>query len=205
MGGQIRRSKKVIEILDTFKPNLIIESGTFIGSTTPILAMISNVPVITIELNKRLALRNRKNFARMYPVLEIEQKIGSSEVEFRQLLTGVDQSRRVFAYLDAHWFDYLPVTDELVSLVQWGGEFIALIDDFENPYDPGYGFDRYKNGNSIGSHLIPRNLGLRVFVPAIDSAREGICKRGTAYVFSKGVLGEETTLLINDLKEVLID
>ena len=62
MGGQARRSKKIVEIFDDFKPDLIIETGTFIGSTTPILAMISGVPVVTIEFDKRLALRTEKNF-----------------------------------------------------------------------------------------------------------------------------------------------
>ncbi len=204
MGGQARRSKKILEIIDNFKPDLIIETGTFIGSTTPILAIISGVPVVTIEFDKRLALRNKKNFKRLYPALEIEQIIGSSEKELRLYLLGVEKSRKVFAYLDAHWFDYLPVTDELISLVQWGGEFIALIDDFENPYDSGYGFDQYKNGNTIGMHLIPRNLGLRCFVPAIDSAKEGVNKRGTAYVFSKTVLNKENELIVNELREVNI-
>lgn len=204
MGGQARRSKKIVEIFDDFKPDLIIETGTFIGSTTPILAMISGVPVVTIEFDKRLALRNKKNFKRLYPALEIEQIIGSSEKELRTYLTTVDQSRKVFAYLDAHWFDYLPVTDELIGLVQWGGDFIALIDDFENPYDSGYGFDQYKNGNRIGVHLIPQNLGLRCFVPATDSAKEGVCKRGTAYVFSKMALSKDSELILNELREVHI-
>jgi len=202
MGGQARRTKKVIEIFDKFNPGLIIETGTFIGSTTPVLGILSGVPVVTIELDKRLALRNQKTFTRLYPDLSITQKFGSSEKQIIEVLERISPEVKIFAYLDAHWFDYLPVTDELFALANWGGDFIALIDDFENPYDPNYGFDEYRNGNKIGKHLIPKNLGLRCFVPSMAANLEGVCRRGTAYVFSKSAVNSQTNLLLNDLLEV---
>jgi hypothetical protein len=202
MGGQARRTSKVIELLDEFKPEIIIETGTFIGSTTPLLANLFEAPVFTIELNERLANRNKKYFAKLYPNLRITQIIGSSEIEIRKLLGELQSKTRIFAYLDAHWFDYLPVTEEIKALVHWGGDFIALIDDFQNEFDSGYGFDEYVSGKYIGKHLIPDDCGLRVFVPAIKAEREGLSRRGTAYIFSKNLFSKYPSLNMSNLIEI---
>ena len=201
MGGQARRVKKVIELMDEFNPDLIIETGTFIGTTTPLLATLFEKPVITIELNARLAKRNRLMFSKLHPSLEITQVIGNSDTELSAILKQMDKGVKLFAYLDAHWFDYLPTTKELESLAKWGGDFIALIDDFKNDYDSGYGFDEYKSGQHIGKHLIPVGLGLRLFVPAVKSSKEGLGKRGTAYVLSKDLV-EKYEFDLSDLKEI---
>ena len=205
MGGQARRIKKVIELLDEFKPMVIIETGTFIGSTTPLLATLFDVPVFTIEVQERLARRNQKTFSKLFPDLNITQLVGSSELEMKKILEIQPNSSKIFAYLDAHWFDYLPATDELNQLVNWGGEFIALIDDFQNIFDPGYGFDEYRSGQYIGSHLIPKDKGLRVYVPRISSKKEGLARRGTAYIFSKNLLIKYPNLDVSDLVEIKLN
>ena len=51
------------------------------------------------------------------------------------------------AYLDAHWENFLPTTQEINDLIEWGGTFIAIVDDFQVPGFPEYGFDMY--GESI--------------------------------------------------------
>ena len=203
MGGQARRVKKVIELIDVFGPDLIIETGTFIGSTTPLLATLFDAPVITIELNERLAKRNKLLFSRLYPSLNINQIVGNSTIELTNILTTTSSNKKIFVYLDAHWFDYLPTTDELNALIAWGGEFIALIDDFKNEFDSGYGFDEYRNGLHVGKDLIPKNSGLHVFVPKINSKKEGLGRRGTAYVFSKHVISKHPDLLLDDLIKIV--
>ena len=203
MGGQVRRVKKIIELLDEFHPNLIIETGTFIGSTTPLLATLFDAPVITIEINGRLAKRNTALFSKLYPDLKISQVIGNSSIELKKILQKISLEQKIFVYLDAHWFDYLPTKDELELLISWGGDFIALIDDFENEFDSGYGYDEYRSGFHIGKDLIPENSGLQVFVPEISSKREGGARRGTAYVFSKEVLLKHPQLLIKDLRKIV--
>lgn len=188
MGGQARRTKKIIELLDDFRPDLIIETGTFVGSTSPLLANLFDAPVITIELNPRLAARNRLMFKKLYSNLRIEQVTGNSDTELTRILQGFDQNLKLFAYLDAHWFDYLPTSNELGSLIKWGGDFIALIDDFKNDLHPGYGFDEYRTGVFVGKQLLPKGNGLRLFVPSVDPKREGLGRRGTAYVLSSKLL-----------------
>jgi hypothetical protein len=203
MGGQARRVKKVIELVDVFSPDYIIETGTFIGSTTPLLATLFDAPVITIELNERLAKRNKLLFSRLYPSLNINQIVGNSSIELTNILNTISSDKKIFVYLDAHWFDYLPTTDELNTLVAWGGEFIALIDDFKNEFDSGYGFDEYRSGLHIGKDLIPKNSGLHVFVPKISSKKEGLARRGTAYVFSKHVISKHPDLFYEDLIKIV--
>ena len=204
MGGQARRSKKIIELLDEFQPELIVETGTFIGSTTPLLANLFDAPVITIELNSRLAARNKVLFSSLYPYLDITQIIGNSDTELSKILKDLDPGTKLFTYLDAHWFDYLPTANELKTLVEWGGDFIALIDDFKNDLCPGYGYDEYVNGNYVGKHLIPTGAGLRLFVPSVNPDKEGIRKRGTGYVLSSNLLIKYPNLNLSDLFEIEI-
>jgi hypothetical protein len=202
MGGQARRSKKIIELLDEFQPDLIIETGTFIGSTTPLLANLFQTPVITIELNARLAARNRVMFERLHSNLSIRQVTGNSDTELAKILEDLSQKTRLFTYLDAHWFDYLPTTNELNELIKWGGDFIALIDDFKNDLFPEYGFDEYSSGLFIGKQLLPKGAGLKLYVPATDALREGLARRGTGYVFSKDFISNYQNLNLKDLVEI---
>jgi len=205
MGGQARRTKKIIELLDGFQPDLIIETGTFVGSTSPLLANLFDAPVITIELNPRLAARNRLMFKKLHSNLKIEQVTGNSDTELIRILSKFDQNLKLFAYLDAHWFDYLPTTNEISALVNWGGDFIALIDDFKNDIHPGYGFDEYRTGTFIGKQLLPKNCGLRLFVPSIDPKKEGLGRRGTAYVLSNNLLSRYPDLDLDGLIEIKLE
>jgi len=205
MGGQARRTKKVIELLDNFRPDLIVETGTFVGSTTPLLANLFDAPVITIELNPRLAARNKLTFKKLYSNLNIRQIIGNSDTELTHILKEFDPKLKLFAYLDAHWFDYLPTTNELQELINWGGDFIALIDDFKNDIHPGYGFDEYRTGIFIGKELLPKGSGLRLFVPSVVPNKEGLGRRGTAYVFSNNLLSKYSNLDLNGLIEIELE
>jgi hypothetical protein len=202
MGGQARRIKKVIELCDEFQPSLVIETGTFVGSTSPLLANLFSSPVITIELNPRLASRNKMMFEYLYPGLNISQVTGNSDTELTRILEQRDLNEKIFAYLDAHWFDYLPTTNELKALVEWGGDFIALVDDFKNDLHPGYGWDQYTSGTFIGKHLLPKGAGLRLFVPSLDPEKEGLARRGTAYIFSNNVFSKFPNLNLNQLIEL---
>jgi hypothetical protein len=134
--------------------------------------------------------------------LALKQVTGNSDTELTKILDDTNQSSRLFAYLDAHWFDYLPTANELNALVSWGGDFIALIDDFKNDLFPEYGFDEYSSGLIIGKHLLPKGAGLRLYVSTIDPKREGLARRGTAYIFSKDLLSRHPNLNLGDLAEI---
>ena len=49
------------------------------------------------------------------------------------------------AYLDAHWEREIPTRNEPVELANWGGNWVAIIDDFKIPEGLSYGFDQYED------------------------------------------------------------
>jgi hypothetical protein len=201
LGGQARRIAKIVNLVDSFKPSLIIETGTYLGTTTPMLATISDARCVTIEKIARYAKKARQHFDFNYPDLNIESVVGNSSDELGKLLSGLPLgNERVLAYLDAHWFDYLPTNDELKALINWGGAFVAIIDDFCVEEDEGYGWDEYINGNKVDKHLVPKNLML--FVPATSSKLEGLYRKGTAYVVNEKARKEIDSAWFKDLRRI---
>jgi len=63
-----------------------------------------------------------------------------------------------------------------------------MIDDFEVPGDPGYGFDDYGPGKALtASYLAPafREFEPAVAYPSLPSSRESGRKRGCVVLFSR--------------------
>lgn len=85
----------------------------------------------------------------------------------------------VLAYLDAHWVKEIPARNELTALASWGGNWVAIIDDFKVPGDPSYGFDQYGE-IAVDLTLIPDSLGIQIFVPKISAETETGANKGTA-------------------------
>jgi hypothetical protein len=201
MGGQARRISKFVTLIDSFKPTLVVETGTYLGTTTPLLATISGVRCVTIEKVARYAKKAKENFDFNYSNLNIESVVGnSSEVLEDTLRSLPKKSERVFAYLDAHWYENLPTNDELQALVSWGGPFVAMIDDFHVEGDERYGWDEYINGNEVDKKLIPDHLFL--FVPATSANLEGLYRKGTAYVFNREAVEMVEPTWFTDLRRV---
>lgn len=203
LGGQARRIAKIVNLVDSFKPTLVIETGTYLGTTTPMLANISGVRCVTIEKMARYAMKAKQHFDFNYPDLKIESIVGNSSDELTKLLNDVPpKNERVLAYLDAHWFDYLPTFDELKALMNWGGAFVAIIDDFHVEEDEGYGWDQYINGNKVDKNLVPNELML--FVPTTSSKLEGLFRKGTAYVVNEKAIEEIEPMWFKDLRRVFL-
>ena len=183
--GQANRTATVYQLCGSFKPNSIIETGTYFGTTSIFFSKLAG-NIHTIEINPKTAKIAKSRFRNLGT--EINLHVGSSIETLATILVGLDpKSQRVLCYLDAHWESYLPLKEELSILCNWGGNFVAIIDDFENPIYPEYGFDKY--GDSIvGIDMIPQNMGLSLLVPNEPAICETGAKRGTGYVFSSGVL-----------------
>jgi hypothetical protein len=89
----------------------------------------------------------------------------------------------VFFYLDAHWNDDLPILEELDIIFGRCATAVAMVDDFEVPLDPGYGYDDYGALNAIGLPRITPIISthrLAVFYPSTPSAHERGMRRGCA-------------------------
>ncbi len=183
--GQAVRWNTISAISRAFEPNVAIETGTFLGSSTPYISSLTSGKTYSIEINEESFEKTSRRFRLNHSDRDIELILGDSAKKIREVLAKLDPvSTRVIAYLDAHWLDAIPTTDELLALVEWGGAWVAVIDDFKVPQDAGYGFDHYGT-KIIGAEIVPVNCGISIFVPSVPSVRETNAKRGTGYLFNE--------------------
>ena len=90
---------------------------------------------------------------------------------------------------------------ELELLANWGGEWIAIVDDFMVPFDNGYGYDGYGN-DIIGKTQVPINLDLEIYVPSGLSQFETGARRGTGYIFNEKLGSRFSAKVFSELRIV---
>jgi hypothetical protein len=175
-GGRMAIFQAIMHLLT---PALILETGTFRGTTTDVLA--DHAPeVITVEGRPRtygFAL------ARLWMRRNVRLRLGDSRVRLREVLATRRPVRpgSTFAYLDAHWNADLPLAEELEIVFAWDPEAIIMIDDYQVPGDPGYTYDDYGLGASLNADYIAPTVArckLVAFYPAIPALEETGMKRG---------------------------
>jgi predicted O-methyltransferase YrrM len=176
LNGQLRRAELFKELAAIFRPAAIIETGTYRGITTEWLASIFGVQVYSIELEpyffhySSFRLRSDRRVALFR---------GDSQAVLRQFSTNPTiPKRRVLFYLDAHWGDDLPLKAELEAVADGWDDSVVIIDDFEVPGDPGYGFDDYGEGRRLSVDYLP-SLSASRFWPRADSRNETGFRRGS--------------------------
>ena len=171
--GQARREAIVRSLLDALPPDLVIETGTYRGTTTELLHEITKARILTIESSRRYYEYSRRRLAISPRVRAIH---GDSVREIRRIASspGHDRRARVFAYLDAHWSSILPARYEILELLSGWDEFCAVIDDFKVPGDPGYSFAEYGPGAVLDGTLFEGLpfAGVSCFYPSVTSADE---------------------------------
>ena len=187
--GQRVRLATVRTLIDTFAPDAIVETGTFLGDTTRFFSG-NLVPVYSIELKVLYHFAARLSMLR-HPDLRL---IRGDSVEVLSALAVSRPFRRPLAYLDAHWWSHVPLQGEVAQLLRGWDEVALVIDDFRVPGDQGYGFDSY-DGIPLSLDLL--NLPPSVFAafPAVPSSEETGARRGTLYVGS----GQAAIAALEDL------
>ena len=111
---------------------LVIETGTYRADTTRFLAETFGCPVWTVEANRRFFTYSRRRLRRLS---NVTVEYGDSRECLRSLserTAGV----RVFAYLDAHWHESLPLREEIETIARDWPQSVIMIDDFQVPDDP---------------------------------------------------------------------
>src|SRR5205823_6622046 len=153
-----------------FRPQLAVETGTYFGSTAGYLATKLEVPVISSELRERYHHIARR-LLREIPNLDLRRQ--DSRSMLRELaVNSATTEQRTFFYLDAHWYDDLPLADELGIIARHWPQFVAIIDDFEVPGAPDYGYDDYGPGRRLNLSLIEASLkkyALLAYFPRIPA------------------------------------
>jgi hypothetical protein len=181
------------------RPKFAIETGTFIGTSTHLFSGLGVLKTYSIEIFEEYALIARSRCNKLIQQGQLEIILGSSIDHIGRILGGIPREQPVVAYLDAHWQNNLPTTQEIIALTEWGGPFIAIIDDFQVPEYPGYGFDTYA-GKTVGPAIIPAHVDVSLWMPNESPEHETGAARGTGYVFSMNALALIPPQVLNDLK-----
>jgi len=192
--GQRHRKRIFGEILSRVAFDAIVETGTWLGDTTAYMALTARVPVHSCEVNPRfhaLARRRLVDVAGVY--LELSDSRRFLQAAAQRGLGG----KGTFFYLDAHWYDDLPLKEEIEIIVGHWSRFVIMIDDFCVPDDRGYGYDTYR-GRSLALELLQPAIARRelaAFFPAARSADETGLQRGCVVLAPKGQLAQELSQL----------
>jgi hypothetical protein len=174
--GQCFRQLIYVDLVSVCEFDVIVETGTFRGSTTSFLCQNSKgAPVYSSEINPRFfeVARRRLRSATNLHLYNLDSRIFLSELK-------LPREAKIFFYLDAHWRDELPLAEETEFIFRNFNTFAIMIDDFEVPGDSGYSFDDYGPGRRLSLRDFPFHLDNRVVArfPSRPSSRESGIRRG---------------------------
>ena len=195
--GQSNRLQVFKSIIASVQPAAIIETGTHLGTTTEFMAC-TGLPTYTIEGHPRYYGFAR---ARLWRRRNVKILRGDSRAELKRLFEGPLSGRGntpLFCYLDAHWGEDLPLAEEIDIIFALSYNAVVMIDDFQVPDDPGYGFDSYGPEKSLNAEYIAPLLkahGLRSYYPAAPSSEEVGERRGCVVLCKTTVLGAKLETL----------
>lgn len=196
--GQRWRCLLVAELIHKLQPSAIVETGTYLGTSTDWLAAFQ-IPIYTCEANVANFGFSR---ARMFGMPMVNMTLADSRTAIRQFLAGplADKKKETLLfYLDAHWNDDLPLADEVTLIFDTCPNAVVLIDDFEVPGDGGYGYDDYGSGNALDAGYIAplvAKYDLSVRYPVKPSSAETGAKRGCVVLFGAAMATEIATIAL---------
>ncbi len=169
LNGQSFRARTVLNLLHGLPIDAFVETGTFHGVTSALIAAQTRVPVYTVETKRRYFLAAqpwRLRFPRRLHMVHADSRsfLGSA------VLDGL--SMPLF-YLDAHWNDDLPLVGELDIITRRFAEAVVVIDDFKVPGDDDYGYDVYGD-SALDMDLIRPALpaGSVAYFPSVPAVQE---------------------------------
>jgi tetratricopeptide (TPR) repeat protein len=177
MNGQQARLEIVTALIERCRIGRIVETGTFLGTTTEFFAAFG-IPVITAEVDARFASRARR---RLYGWKNVDLRAQDSLQVLREIVReDVDRDVATLFYLDAHWAEHLPLREEVEIIVANFPRALIVIDDFAVPHDQGYAFDDYGPGKRLCLEYLMqgRTRVLELFFPSIPADQETGGKRG---------------------------
>jgi glycosyltransferase involved in cell wall biosynthesis len=188
--GQEGRSRLFLRLLDMLRPRVVVETGTFRGTTTAFIASHFARRILTCEIDSRWYLTAQAKLA-AYANVEMHQM--DSRTLLRTLLAEQPTGTIIY-YLDAHWGEDLPLREEIELILGYGQPAVIMIDDFAVPADPDYRYDDYGPGKTLSVAMLkgisPRDATL--FFPTLPACEETGARRGCAVI---GVGAAVTTVL----------
>jgi hypothetical protein len=193
--NQKYRQRIFEEILEKCNISAIFETGTYHGTTTEYMARKSGLPVYTVELVSR-------NYGfclvKFLGQSQIKMSLGDSRSFLRSYFKlSKFKNVFVFIYLDSHWYEDLPLLDELEIVFSNKIKAIIMIDDFEVPGDTGYAFDDYGPEKRLTMSYLSSldKYYYSAFFPKCKSEDESGLKRGCIVISTS----PELTSILNNV------
>jgi len=183
--GQIQRTRFLEWLFREAACTSFAETGTHLGATALLAASMFSTRVFTVEL--RLAYHL---FARGLATLARQGRVNFERGDSRAALTRWLRSgalgTRPMIYLDAHWYEDMPLLAEIRGCVAQGS-CIVIVDDCRVDRYPGYGFDSIEMADGskfvVALEDLAAVLGdgvIHAFQPATAVESETGFRRGAA-------------------------
>lgn len=188
---QSGRKRIFTELLEACQFQVIVETGTWIGNTTGYMAEVSQLPILSTEVDRRFHSLARMRLADVQNASLFNR---DSREFIGELSTRSDLAdARIFFYLDAHWYSDLPLREEIDIIARHWKDAMIMVDDFQVPGDEGYGYDDYGDGKALTLDYLRPSIALNdlvPFFPSTPSAEETGLKRGCVVLVKRGPLDE---------------
>lgn len=187
MNGQVVRRHIVGELARRVAPSAVVETGTYRGETTAFLADVTGAQTFTCEVLPRYHEYVLRRFRRR---ADITVERADSRTFLRHLAERDDMpADGVLFYLDAHWYEDLPLPEELELIAGHWTRSTIVVDDFQVPGDDGYGYDDYGPGGRLTSAILPSEVmaGRVALYPTVPSADETGARRGCVVIVDDDV------------------
>jgi hypothetical protein len=149
--------ENVLNLIKTFNISHVIESGTYLGWTTEVLAQIlPDMPITTIENHPQYFAESVK-ILQKYDNIKIHN--GNSPNVLSDILPYIKNHIPLF-YLDAHTETSCPLNEEMVEISKvFKDNCCIVIDDFKVPNINYLTYDHYK-GIPLDMNFIKPSLPL---------------------------------------------
>lgn len=177
--SQIFRTKIFDKIIQSVNFDFLVETGTYLGITTSYFAKSFNKEIYTAEINTFCFNINKRN-------LESFKNIKIFNSDSRKMIAKLIKMKKstdlCFFYLDAHWFNDLPLVEEIQMIFDYFSSAVIMIDDFKVVDDEGYGYDDYGKYGVLDLNLlsnIESKKNIFAYYPNCNSKNETGAKRGT--------------------------
>ncbi len=189
--GQLLRKKIFTDLVNLIKFDAIVETGTWIGNTAGYMSEATGLPIYTCELEHRFYSIARM---RLMDFNNITFELSDSRKFLKNLASSDISKQTIFFYLDAHWYNDIPLREEIDIITNYWENFVIMIDDFKVANDEGYGYDNYGESDALTLRLIADILQIHElvpFFPSFPSCEETGSKRGCVVLAKRGTWSEK--------------
>lgn len=156
-----------------------VETGTLYGATAGYVRRTFKTPVFTSEINRTYYLISKVNLIWFHGI----NKVLSNSPDFLSKICKLANIGTCpMFYLDAHWYDYVPLPEELTIIAESCEQCVIVIDDFFVPSEPDFRYDDYESLridlDVVYSSLLSLRSDVSVYLPAyspnLDPGGKGI-------------------------------